>query len=140
MIIKTNPEFGVELVLTTPYAYHNRDKVETIITSKGMKPFYYWCDDVREEFDNDGKKTVVIICKANRLHVKDFIKEVEDAVEASETDLEKERIYRKYSGQEDYCLLKSGLLNNQYFFFSKNKLDHSYINALKAKGYYRGDN
>ena len=28
MIIKTNPEFGVELVLTTPYAYHNRDKVE----------------------------------------------------------------------------------------------------------------
>ena len=25
MIIKTNPEFGVELVLTTPYAYHNRD-------------------------------------------------------------------------------------------------------------------
>jgi hypothetical protein len=52
VIIKTNPEFGVELVLTTPYAYHNRDKVETIITSKGMKPFYYWCDDVREEFDN----------------------------------------------------------------------------------------
>lgn len=52
MIIKTNPEFGVEVVLTTPYAYHNRDKVETIITSKGMKPFYYWCDDVREEFDN----------------------------------------------------------------------------------------
>ena len=50
MTIKTNPEFGVELVLTTPYAYHNRDKVETIITSKGMKPFYYWCDDVREEF------------------------------------------------------------------------------------------
>ena len=52
MIIKTNPEFGVELVLTTPYAYHNRDKVETIITSKGMKPFYYWCDDVREEFEH----------------------------------------------------------------------------------------
>ncbi len=50
MIIKTNPEFGVELVLTTPYAYYNRDKVETIITSKGMKPFYYFCDDVREEF------------------------------------------------------------------------------------------
>ena len=56
MIIKTNPEFGVELVLTTPYAYHNRDKVETIITSKGMKPFYYWCDDVREEF-----KSVIIV-------------------------------------------------------------------------------
>ena len=51
MIIKTNPEFGVELALTMPYAYYNRDKVETIITSKGMKPFYYWCDDVREEFE-----------------------------------------------------------------------------------------
>ena len=51
MNIKTNPEFGVELVLTTPYAYFNRDKVETIITSKGMKPFYYFCDDVREEFN-----------------------------------------------------------------------------------------
>ena len=51
MTIKTNPEFGVELVLTTPYAYHNRDRVETIITSKGMKPFYYWCDDVKEEFN-----------------------------------------------------------------------------------------
>ena len=51
MIIKTNPEFGVELALTMPYAYYNRDKVETIITSKGMKPFYFWCDDVREEFE-----------------------------------------------------------------------------------------
>jgi len=48
--------------------------------------------EVREEFDNDGKKTVVIICKANKLHVKEFIKEVEDAIEASENDLEKERI------------------------------------------------
>ena len=96
--------------------------------------------EVTEEFDNDGKKTVVIICKANKLHVKEFIKEVEDAIDASKTDLEKERICRKYSGQEDYCLLKSGLLNNQYFFYPKNKLDHSYINAMKAKGYYRGDN
>ena len=93
--------------------------------------------EVREEFDNDGKKTVVIICKANKLHVKEFIKEVEDAIEASENDLEKERICRKYSGQEDYCLLKSGLLNHH---MPKNKLDHSYINAMKAKGYYRGDN
>ena len=93
--------------------------------------------EVREEFDNDGKKTVVIICKAKKLHVKDFIKEVEDAIDASENDLEKERICIKYSGQEDYCLLKSALLNHH---MPKNKLDHSYINAMKAKGYYRGDN
>tara|TARA_R100001443_G_scaffold3701_2_gene11451 strand:- start:2529 stop:3458 length:930 start_codon:yes stop_codon:yes gene_type:complete len=51
MIIKTNPEFGIELALTIPYAYYNRDKVKTIITSKGMRPFYFWCNDVREAFD-----------------------------------------------------------------------------------------
>ena len=95
---------------------------------------------VKEQFDDDGKKTIIIECQYNKDHVKDFIKKVEDAIDASETDLEKERICRKYSGQEDYCLLKSGLLNNQYFFYPKNKLDHSYINAMKAKGYYRGDN
>ena len=55
--------------------------------------------EVREEFDNDGKNTVVIFCKANKLHVKDFIKEVEEAVVAAKTDFEKERICRKYSGQ-----------------------------------------
>ena len=91
----------------------------------------------KEQFDDDGMKTIIIECQYNKDHVKDFIKKVEDAIEASETDLEKERICRKYSGQEDYCLLKSGLLNHH---MPKNKLDHSYINAMKAKGYYRGDN
>ena len=53
MIVKTNPEFGVELALTMPYVYslHKQDKLDTVITSKGMKPFYYFCDDVREEFN-----------------------------------------------------------------------------------------
>ena len=53
MVVKTNPEFGVELALTVPYAYdlHLRGELETVITSKGMKPFYYFCDDVREDFD-----------------------------------------------------------------------------------------
>jgi len=52
MIIKTNPEFGVELALTIPYAYHLhlKGELDTVITSKGMKPFYYFCDDVREDF------------------------------------------------------------------------------------------
>ena len=51
-VVKTNPEFGVELALTVPYAYwlHKQGDLETVITSKGMKPFYYFCDDVREEF------------------------------------------------------------------------------------------
>ena len=52
MIIKTNPEFGVELALTIPYAYHLhlKGELDTVITSKGMKPFYYFCNDVREDF------------------------------------------------------------------------------------------
>ena len=52
MVVKTNPEFGVELALTVPYAYHLHleGKLDTVITSKGMKPFYYFCDDVREDF------------------------------------------------------------------------------------------
>ena len=53
MVVKSNPEFGVELALVVPYAYylHTQGKLKTVITSKGMKPFYYFCDDVREEFN-----------------------------------------------------------------------------------------
>ena len=53
MIVKANPEFGIELALVVPYAYHlhTQGKLDTVITSKGMKPFYYFCDDVREEFE-----------------------------------------------------------------------------------------
>tara|TARA_R100001082_G_scaffold101748_1_gene71440 strand:- start:288 stop:1238 length:951 start_codon:yes stop_codon:yes gene_type:complete len=53
MIIKNNAEFGVELALAVPYAYwlHQNNQLNTVITSKGMKPFYYFCDDVREEFE-----------------------------------------------------------------------------------------
>jgi|19_taG_2_1085344.scaffolds.fasta_scaffold04757_4 hypothetical protein len=48
----TNPEFGIELVLAIPYAYwlHQNNQLEYVVTSRGMKPFYYFCDDVREEF------------------------------------------------------------------------------------------
>tara|TARA_R110000824_G_scaffold133923_2_gene296775 strand:+ start:4391 stop:5308 length:918 start_codon:yes stop_codon:yes gene_type:complete len=52
MVVKNNAEFGVELALAVPYAYwlHEQGQLDTVITSKGMKPFYYFCDDVREEF------------------------------------------------------------------------------------------
>ena len=52
MVVKNNAEFGVELALAVPYAYwlHEQGELDTVITSKGMKPFYYFCDDVREEF------------------------------------------------------------------------------------------
>jgi hypothetical protein len=53
MIIDTNPEFGIELTLTLPYAYwlHTQGQLEKVITSKGMKPFYFFCDNVEERYD-----------------------------------------------------------------------------------------
>ena len=52
MIIDTNPEFGIELTLVVPYAYwlHTQNKLEKVITSKGMRSFYYFCDDVEEKY------------------------------------------------------------------------------------------
>ena len=51
--VDTNPEFGIELVLTLPYVYwlHENNQLEKVITSKGMKPFYYFCDNVEERYD-----------------------------------------------------------------------------------------
>ena len=52
MIVQTNPEFGVELALSVPYAYwlHRNDQLEGVVTSTGMTPFYYFCDNVQELF------------------------------------------------------------------------------------------
>lgn len=54
MIIDTNPEFGLELTLVIPYAYwlHQKGELEKVITSKGMKPFYYFCDNVEEKYEH----------------------------------------------------------------------------------------
>lgn len=54
MIVKTNPEFGIELALSVPYAYwlYKQGDLNAVITSKGMSPYYYFCDDVREVFQN----------------------------------------------------------------------------------------
>ena len=51
-VIKNCAEFGIELVLSVPYAYwlHERGQLQKVITSKGMKPFYYFCEDVDESF------------------------------------------------------------------------------------------
>ena len=51
--ITLNPEFGCELVLGIPYAYwlHKNNQLDKVVTSKGMKPFYYFCDDVEEKFE-----------------------------------------------------------------------------------------
>jgi len=54
MIIDTNPEFGIELTLVVPYAYwlHTNNKLDKVITSKGMSPFYYFCDNVEEKYNS----------------------------------------------------------------------------------------
>ena len=51
--IKVNSEFATELVCVIPYTYwlHERGELEKVITSKGMKPFYYFCDVVEERFE-----------------------------------------------------------------------------------------
>tara|TARA_R110002020_G_scaffold81433_1_gene202327 strand:+ start:2245 stop:3186 length:942 start_codon:yes stop_codon:yes gene_type:complete len=51
--IKVNSEFASELVCVIPYTYwlHERGELEKVITSKGMKPFYYFCDNVEEIFE-----------------------------------------------------------------------------------------
>ena len=52
--LDTNPEFGLELALVLPYAYwlHEQGRLEKVITSKGMKPFYYFCDNVEEKYEH----------------------------------------------------------------------------------------
>lgn len=50
MVLNLNPEFGYELVCAAPYAYWLKEQGEyvKIITSRGMKPFYWFCDEVEE--------------------------------------------------------------------------------------------
>ena len=51
--LKINSEFAHELILAIPYAYwlHSNNQLEKVITSKGMKPFYYFCKNVEEKFE-----------------------------------------------------------------------------------------
>jgi len=50
--VDVHPEFGIELALALPYAYwlHENNQLEKVITSKGMKPFYYFCDNVEAKY------------------------------------------------------------------------------------------
>jgi hypothetical protein len=52
MVIDLNPEFGYELVCAAPYAYWLKEQGEyvKVITSTGMKPFYWFCDEVEEKY------------------------------------------------------------------------------------------
>tara|TARA_Y100001938_G_scaffold23743_1_gene31057 strand:- start:30 stop:938 length:909 start_codon:yes stop_codon:yes gene_type:complete len=52
--IRINSEFASEIVCAVPYAYwlHKNDMLEKVVTTKDMKPFYYFCDNVSEEINN----------------------------------------------------------------------------------------
>ena len=52
MILRANPEFASELVCIIPYAHwlHKEGELEKVITSTGMKSFYYFCNDVDEQY------------------------------------------------------------------------------------------
>jgi len=53
-VVDLNPEFGYEIACGIPYAYwlHKRGELDKVITSKGMKSFYYFTDDIEEKYDN----------------------------------------------------------------------------------------
>ena len=52
-IITVNCEFASELVCVIPYAYwlHQNNQLKGVVTSEGMKPFYYFSDNVEERFE-----------------------------------------------------------------------------------------
>ena len=52
--VDINPEFGIELALALPFSYwlHENNQLEKVITSEGMKPFYFFCDNVEEKYDS----------------------------------------------------------------------------------------
>ena len=52
MILRANPEFASELVCIIPYAHwlYKEGELEKVITSTGMKSFYYFCNDVEEQY------------------------------------------------------------------------------------------
>ena len=51
-VVNCNPEFGIELVLAVPYAYwlYEHGELDGVITSTGMKPFYFFTDNVEERY------------------------------------------------------------------------------------------
>jgi len=51
--IDGNPEFGCELTMTLPYAYHLHinNKLGKIKTVNGMKPFYFFTENVEEYYN-----------------------------------------------------------------------------------------
>jgi len=51
--IQIRCEFASELACAIPYAYwlHENNQLEKVVTSKGMRPFYYFCENVEERFE-----------------------------------------------------------------------------------------
>ncbi len=53
MVIDVHPEFGYEVACSIPYAYwlHEQGELDGVVTCVGMKPFYYFCDNVEERYE-----------------------------------------------------------------------------------------
>lgn len=54
MVVDIHSEFGVELVLATPYIYwlHTQNKLDSVNVAKDMKPFYYFTNNVIEKYNH----------------------------------------------------------------------------------------
>ena len=86
-----NPEFCYDLVCAIPYAYwlHRRGELKSITTSKGMSPFYYFCDNIDEKYSVrslDNRNNGVQNLPNNWLHHNAMYMFGKDYSELSESD------------------------------------------------------
>lgn len=145
MIVKTNPEFGIELALTVPYAYylHKQGKLEGVVTSKGMSPYYYFCDNVKEEF---AYRTIDNAAAGLNTLPNNWIHGINPEVEPGVIDYSEWEVppYADHYTNEQYKFDKPTIfVNNKYnlehgekpFGFFDIKCLYDLFSLLKEKGY-----
>ena len=126
MVLDLNPEFGYELVCAAPYAYWLKEQGEyvKIITSKGMKPFYWFCDEVEEKYNIrsiDNSRNGVQNLPNNWIHHNALAIFGKDY--SLLTDIEKEQA----NGWLDYTKWIAPPYSKKYFNKSKPLLDNYII-------------
>ena len=108
----------------------------TTIDGTSIKvPSLLTCLGVEEVVDENGKKQVVIKVPNPYKELHNFLNTVEESLNGCNSDSEKEAIYRKYSEIADDHLALS--LDPKVLNGLPPSPDHSYIDALKRKSYYR---
>ena len=123
MIVDINPEFGIELVLAAPYAYwlHTQGKLEAVHTTKGMKPFYFFCNNVIEKYNH---RTVDNAAAGLNSLPNNWLHHNADALYGKDHSVLTEEQQNKANGQLDYSKwivppLKEHYLNSDYNFDKK---------------------